>query len=107
MKDKLQTGARVADIGCGCGASTIIMARAYPASSFVGFDYHEASIAEARTAAADARVAEHCRFKVATAKDYPGDGYDLVAVFDALHDMGDPTDAAAMSWRRSPRTGRG
>lgn len=76
-------------------ASTIIMARAYPASRFVGFDYHEGSIVKARQAAADAGLAERCRFDVATAKDYEGGGYDLVTVFDALHDMGDPTGVAA------------
>ena len=95
VEAKLQSGASVADIGCGCGASTIIMARAYPASRFVGFDYHEGSIVKARQAAVDAGVAERCRFDVATAKDYEDGGYDLVTVFDALHDMGDPTGAAA------------
>ena len=95
VEAKLRNGASVADIGCGCGASTIIMARAYPASRFVGFDYHEGSIVKARQAAADAGVAERCRFEVATAKDYEGGNYDLVTVFDALHDMGDPTGVAA------------
>ena len=95
VEAKLQSGASVADIGCGSGASTIIMARAYPNSRFVGFDYHEGSIVEARQAAVDAGVAEHCRFDVATAKDYADGGYDLVTVFDALHDMGDPVGAAA------------
>ena len=95
VEAKLQNGASVADIGCGCGASTIIMAYAYPASRFVGFDYHEDSIVKARQAAVDAGVADRCRFDVATAKDYEDGGYDLVTVFDALHDMGDPTGAAA------------
>ena len=95
VEAKLHSGASVADIGCGCGASSIIMARAYPASRFVGFDYHEGSIMKARQAAVDAGVAERCRFDVATAKDYQDGGYDLVTVFDALHDMGDPTGAAA------------
>ncbi|MDX6232101.1 MAG: hypothetical protein QOH68_1076 [Nocardioidaceae bacterium] len=95
VEAKLRSGASVADIGCGCGASTIIMARAYPESRFVGFDYHEGSIVKARQAAADAGVADRCRFDVATAKDYEDGGYDLVTVFDALHDMGDPTGAAA------------
>jgi SAM-dependent methyltransferase len=95
VEAKLRSGASVADIGCGCGASTIIMARAYPASRFVGFDYHEGSIVKARQAAVDAGVAERCRFDVATAKDYADGGYDLVTVFDALHDMGDPTGVAA------------
>jgi SAM-dependent methyltransferase len=95
VEAKLRSGASVADIGCGCGASTIIMARAYPASRFVGFDYHEGSIVKARQAAVDAGVADRCRFDVATAKDYEDGGYDLVTVFDALHDMGDPTGVAA------------
>jgi 2-polyprenyl-3-methyl-5-hydroxy-6-metoxy-1,4-benzoquinol methylase len=95
VEAKLRSGASVADIGCGCGASTIIMARAYPASRFVGFDYHEGSIVKARQAAVDAGVAERCRFDVATAKDFQDGGYDLVTVFDALHDMGDPTGVAA------------
>lgn len=95
VEAKLQRGASVADIGCGCGASTIIMALAYPASRFVGFDYHEGSIVKARQAAVEAGVADHCRFDVATAKDFEDGGYDLVTVFDALHDMGDPTGVAA------------
>lgn len=95
VEDKLQAGTTVADIGCGAGASTIIMARAYPASSFVGFDYHEDSIAMARKSAAAAGVAERCTFEVATAKEYPGTGYGLVTIFDALHDIGDPTGVAA------------
>ncbi len=95
VEAKLRRGASVADIGCGCGASTIIMARAYPQSRFVGFDYHEGSIEKARQAAADAGLAERCRFDVATAKDYEDGGYDLVTVFDALHDMGDPAGVAA------------
>lgn len=94
VEAKLQAGAHVADIGCGYGASTILMAQAYPNSTFVGFDYHEASIAAARKRAADAGVADRARFQVATAKEYPGT-YDLVMVFDALHDMGDPVGAAA------------
>jgi 2-polyprenyl-3-methyl-5-hydroxy-6-metoxy-1,4-benzoquinol methylase len=95
VEAKLRTGASVADIGCGCGPSTIIMARAYPASRFVGFDSHEGSIVKARQAAVDAGVAERCRFDVATAKDYEDGRYDLVTVFDALHDMGDPAGVAA------------
>ena len=95
VEDKLQSGASVADIGCGSGASTIIMAREYPNSRFVGFDYHEGSIVKARQAAVEAGVADRCRFDVATAKDYEDGGYDLVAVFDALHDMGDPAGVAA------------
>ena len=92
---KLKRGARVADIGCGKGASTILMAQAFPRSQFVGFDYHAASIDAARKAAERAGVAERARFEVAKAKDYPGTQYDFVAVFDCLHDMGDPIGAAA------------
>jgi 2-polyprenyl-3-methyl-5-hydroxy-6-metoxy-1,4-benzoquinol methylase len=93
--DKLQKGASVADIGCGHGASTIIMAQAYPKSRFWGFDYHEGSIEAARKAADRAGVAGQCTFEVASAKVYPGKDYDLVAFFDCLHDMGDPAGAAA------------
>jgi SAM-dependent methyltransferase len=92
---KLEAGAVVADVGCGHGASTLIMARAYPGSEFVGFDYHEGSIEHARRAAAEAGVGDRVSFEVASAKSYPGDGYDLVAMFDCLHDMGDPVGAAA------------
>jgi len=92
--DKLTAGARVADVGCGLGASTIIMAAAYPASTFVGFDYHEASIDAARKRAADAGLADRVSFEIDGAQDFPGDGYDLVTCFDCLHDMGDPVDAA-------------
>ncbi|MFN8677702.1 MAG: class I SAM-dependent methyltransferase [Thermomicrobiales bacterium] len=92
--DKLQQGATVADIGCGHGASTIIMAQAFPNSRFVGFDYHDASITRANEAAREAGVEETVHFEVASAQDYPGSGYDLVASFDCLHDMGDPVGAA-------------
>src|SRR4051794_3711242 len=95
VREKLERGAKVADVGCGHGASTIIMAEAFPNSEFWGFDYHEASIARAREAAEEAGVAERIEFAVAAAKDYPGEGYDLVCVFDCLHDMGDPVGAAA------------
>src|SRR5262249_5958637 len=88
-------GAKVADVGCGHGASTIIMAQAYPNSEFYGFDYHEASIRRAREAAAEAGVGDRITFAVASAKTYTGTGYDLVCVFDCLHDMGDPAGAAA------------
>jgi SAM-dependent methyltransferase len=91
---KLEAGARVADVGCGHGASTILMAEAFPNSKFFGFDYHEASIARAREAAKDAGVAERVEFATAAASDYPGSDYDLVCVFDCLHDMGDPVGAA-------------
>ena len=95
VKGKLELGAKVADIGCGHGASTIIMAEAFPNSQFVGFDYHEASIERAAEAAQEAGVGDRISFEVAAAKDYPGSGYDLVCVFDCLHDMGDPVGAAA------------
>ncbi len=91
---KLRAGARVADVGCGYGASTIVMAQAYPESTFVGFDYHAESIAAANKRAAEAGVADRVSFEVASAGDFPGSGYDLVTVFDALHDMGDPVGAA-------------
>jgi 2-polyprenyl-3-methyl-5-hydroxy-6-metoxy-1,4-benzoquinol methylase len=90
---KLAAGASVADVGCGHGASVIVMAGAYPNSQFAGFDYHEPSIATARQRAREAGVDERARFEVATAKDYPGT-YDLVCFFDCLHDMGDPVGAA-------------
>ena len=92
--DKLKQGAQVADIGCGHGASTILMAQAFPNSTFHGFDYHDCSIREARQRAADAGVADRAIFKTASAKDFPGRDYALVTVFDALHDMGDPVGAA-------------
>jgi SAM-dependent methyltransferase len=94
VEEKLRAGATVADVGCGHGASTILMAQAYPKSRFIGYDYHEASIDTARKAAADAGVVDRVRFEVATAKDFPGESYDLVAFFDCLHDMGDPGGAA-------------
>jgi SAM-dependent methyltransferase len=91
----LESGGLVADVGCGHGASTILMAQAFPRSSFVGFDYHPASIERAREAAAKAGVDERVSFEVAPAKQYPGGDYDFVAMFDCLHDMGDPVGAAA------------
>jgi SAM-dependent methyltransferase len=91
---KLRAGARVADVGCGHGASTLIMARAYPASRFVGFDYHPGSIASADEAAAAAGMTDRVAFQVASAKDFPGRDFDLIATFDSLHDMGDPVGAA-------------
>lgn len=93
VKQKLENGAAVADVGCGLGASTIIMAKAFPRSTFVGFDYHPASIEGARERAQRAGVADRVRFEVAQAKGYPGT-YDLVTFFDCLHDMGDPVGAA-------------
>jgi len=94
VEEKLKAGAKVADIGCGHGASTIIMAKAHPSSTFIGFDYHEGSIDRARTLAREAGVEKNCKFERARAQDFPGTGYDLVAFFDCLHDMGDPTGAA-------------
>jgi SAM-dependent methyltransferase len=94
VKEKLERGARVADVGCGHGASVILMAKAFPKSRFVGFDYHEPSILRAREIARDAGVADRVSFERAAAKDYPGT-FDLVGFFDCLHDMGDPVGAAA------------
>jgi len=91
---KLERGARVADVGCGHGASTILMAQAFPKSHCHGFDYHLPSIERARSSAQAAGVADRCTFEVAAAKEYPGRDYDLVACFDCLHDMGDPVGAA-------------
>jgi SAM-dependent methyltransferase len=93
VEDKLRAGASVADVGCGHGASTILMAQEYPASTFVGFDYHDGSIEAASKSAAAAGVADRVRFEVSTANSYPGT-YDLVCFFDCLHDMGDPVGAA-------------
>jgi SAM-dependent methyltransferase len=95
VQAKLEAGGLVADVGCGHGASTILMAEAFPRSEFVGFDYHAPSIEQARKTAAEAGLSDRVSFEVAPAKDYPGDGYDLVAMFDCLHDMGDPVGAAA------------
>ncbi|HEY1985832.1 MAG TPA: class I SAM-dependent methyltransferase [Terracidiphilus sp.] len=94
-KEKLEAGACVADVGCGKGASTILLAQAYPRSRFVGFDYHDKSIEAARESARKSGVQDRVTFEVATAKSFPGRNYDLVAVFDCLHDMGDPIGAAA------------
>jgi 2-polyprenyl-3-methyl-5-hydroxy-6-metoxy-1,4-benzoquinol methylase len=91
---KLEAGARVADIGCGHGASTVLMARAFPRSTFAGSDYHDGSIETARRAAERAGVADRVTFEIASAKDFGGGPFDLVCVFDALHDMGDPIGAA-------------
>ncbi len=94
VKAKLEAGARVADIGCGHGASTILMAKSFPRSTFHAFDYHAESLVAARQAAQAAGVADRITFDLAPAKDYPGTGYDLVTFFDCLHDMGDPEGAA-------------
>jgi len=95
VQEKLEAGARVADVGCGKGASTILMAKAFPNSQFSGFDYHDESIEAARESAKRAGVAERISFEVSKAKEFPGKNYDFVAVFDCLHDMGDPVGAAA------------
>jgi len=92
VEGKLRAGARVADIGCGHGASTLIMARSFPESTFIGFDYHEASIDTARAGAARAALGGRASFAVAAARDFPGD-YDFICYFDCLHDMGDPVGA--------------
>ncbi len=88
--EKLERGAKVADVGCGHGSSTVIMAEAFPNSEFIGFDFHDASIEEARI---KARGLPNVRFETARAQDYPGGDFDLVTLFDALHDMGDPVGA--------------
>jgi 2-polyprenyl-3-methyl-5-hydroxy-6-metoxy-1,4-benzoquinol methylase len=95
VEEKLKAGAKVADVGCGLGASTILMAQSYPHSTFVGFDYHDKSIELARQRAGEGGVGERVSFEVARAKDYPGNDYDFVTFFDCLHDMGDPVGAAA------------
>jgi 2-polyprenyl-3-methyl-5-hydroxy-6-metoxy-1,4-benzoquinol methylase len=95
VQQKLIEGARVADVGCGHGSSTILMAKAFPKSKFIGFDYHPASIETARNRAKDAGVQDRVEFEVAPAKNYPGQDYDFVTLFDCLHDMGDPIGAAA------------
>jgi SAM-dependent methyltransferase len=92
--EKLARGAKVADVGCGHGASTIIMAEAFPNSEFHGFDYHDGSIAQAKERAREAGVDDRVTFEAAAAKTFPGSDYDLVCVFDCLHDMGDPVGAA-------------
>jgi len=94
VRERLDSGGRVADVGCGHGSSTILMAKAFPKSTFFGFDYHPASIKWAQKAAQDAGVADRITFAVASAKDFPAGNYDLVAFFDCLHDMGDPVGAS-------------
>ena len=93
VEAKLQSGARVADVGCGHGASVVVMATAYPKSKFFGFDFHAPSIETSRRRATEAGVADRAKFEVANAKSYPGE-YDLICFFDCLHDMGDPVGAA-------------
>ena len=94
LEERLRAGITVADVGCGLGASTRILAGTYPASTATGFDSHRGSIELARKAAAEEGLADRCAFDVARAQDFPGQGYGLVATFDALHDMGDPVGAA-------------
>ena len=93
IDDKLRAGGKAADIGCGHGVSTVIMAKAYPESEFWGFDYHDGSVERAKELAAAEGVGDNVSFDTASAKDYPGDGYDFVCFFDCLHDMGDPVGA--------------
>jgi SAM-dependent methyltransferase len=94
VKGKLEAGAKIADVGCGKGASTLLLARAYPKSRFYGFDSHSESIRAAREGAMRERLSNQASFDVAKAKDFSGENYDLVAMFDCLHDMGDPRGAA-------------
>lgn len=105
MRERLEAGARVADIGCGRGGVLILMARAYPQSRFTGFDAHEASIHTARERAAAAGLSDRLRFEVADSHGYPADGYDLITFFATLHDLGDPVGAAAHA--RTALTGDG
>ena len=102
---KLQAGAKVADVGCGHGASTLLMAKTYPKSTFVGFDSHADSIRVANQRAAAAGVSDRVRFEVAGATDFPGKDYDLIAHFDCLHDMADPTGAARQARRAIAKDG--
>jgi 2-polyprenyl-3-methyl-5-hydroxy-6-metoxy-1,4-benzoquinol methylase len=95
VEDKLKRGARVADVGAGLGVATVLLAQAYPNSTFVGFDAHLESIQAARASAAEAGVEDRVRFELASATNFHGTGYDLIACFDSLHDMGDPAAAAA------------
>lgn len=94
VTEKLEAGGKVADIGCGHGASSIVMAKAFPNATVIGYDNHEASIQTARRRAEEAGVAANCRFEQATAKGYGETGFDLICFMDALHDMGDPVGAA-------------
>ncbi len=95
VEDKLKSGARVADVGCGLGASTILMAQSFPKSEFAGFDYHDKSIETAKRRAHEAGLGDRIHFEVAKAKEYPGRNYDFVTFFDCLHDMGDPVGASS------------
>ena len=95
VTDKLTKGAKVADVGCGVGFSTLLMADAFPESEFIGFDFHEPSIEQARQHAKDHGVADRVRFEVSTAKEIKEDGFDLITFYDCLHDMGDPRGCAS------------
>jgi 2-polyprenyl-3-methyl-5-hydroxy-6-metoxy-1,4-benzoquinol methylase/hydrogenase maturation factor len=95
IEARLKEGGKVADVGCGHGASTLLMAKAFPKSEFTGFDYHDASIKWAQAQAEKAGIADRVKFKVAKAKEFPGSDYTLVTTFDCLHDMGDPAGAAS------------
>jgi 2-polyprenyl-3-methyl-5-hydroxy-6-metoxy-1,4-benzoquinol methylase len=92
---KLRAGGKVADVGCGLGTSTILMAEAYPKSTFIGYDYHQGSIDAARKAAEAAGVNARVKFEVSSAKDFAGKDFDFIACFDCIHDMGDPAGVAA------------
>jgi 2-polyprenyl-3-methyl-5-hydroxy-6-metoxy-1,4-benzoquinol methylase len=106
VEAKLRRGARVADVGAGLGIATILLAQAYPESTFVGFDSHLESIQAARANAAEAGVEDRVRFELASATGFPGDGYDLIACFDALHTWATPRPPRATSARRSLPRGR-
>ncbi len=95
VEEKLHAGAKVADVGCGVGFSTILMAQAYPNSEFVGFDFHEPSVLQAREHAAEHGLADRVRFEASLAKEIPENGFDFISMFDCLHDMGDPRGCAA------------
>jgi SAM-dependent methyltransferase len=95
MAERLERGAKVADVGCGVGFSTLLMAAAWPNSCFTGYDFHEPSIGDARRHAAEHGLADRVRFEVAPAKEIAEDGFDLITMYDCLHDMGDPRGCAA------------
>ena len=104
--ERLKRGARVADIGCGHGASTIVMAQAFPKSNFIGVDYHEASIATARKRAAEQDVTGNIAFEVKAATEFEGHGFDLICFMDCLHDLGDPVGALARCRKALKRDGK-